>query len=254
MSANSDAGPTANDRPICILIVDDHALVRDGLVSLIDPQPDLLVVGQAGSMHEAIALAQRARPDVVLMDFSLPDGTGDQATRAILAALPKTKIVFLTVHDDDERLFAALAAGASGYLLKSVGSADLLSRLRGVAHGEIAFPPAIVQRVLEVAAHRAALRAPAAPALAELTEREVEVLRLIVQGYTNRQIADTLILSVRTVEYHRANITGKLGLRSRTELVRYAVERGLLDPKVAQRLLDRRDLPYTSGIERGTGC
>jgi DNA-binding NarL/FixJ family response regulator len=240
--------------PIGILVVDDHALVRDGLVSLIDPQPDLLVVGQAGSMREAVALAQRLCPDVVLMDFSLPDGSGDQATRAILAALPRTKIVFLTVHDDDDRLFAALAAGAAGYLLKSVGSAELLSRLRGVVRGEMAFSSTIVQRVLEIVAHRPALPSLATPALAELTEREVGILRLVVQGYTNRQIADVLALSVRTVEYHRANVTGKLGLRSRTELVRYAVEHGLFDEKTAQRLLDRRDLPYTSGIERGASC
>jgi DNA-binding NarL/FixJ family response regulator len=154
MSANADAGPAANDRPICILIVDDHALVREGLVSLIDPQPDLLVVGQVGSVREAVALAQRVRPDVILMDFALPDGSGDQATRAIMTALPKTKIVFLTVHDDDDHLFAALAAGASGYLLKSVRSTDLLDRLRGVAHGEFTFSPTTGQRILAELARR----------------------------------------------------------------------------------------------------
>jgi DNA-binding NarL/FixJ family response regulator len=160
----------------------------------------------------------------------------------------------LTVHDDDERLFAALAAGAAGYLLKSVRSADLLSHLRGVVYGEMAFSSTIARRVLEAAARRAPPRTPVAPALGELTEREVEIVRLIVQGHTNRQIADALALSVRTVEYHRANVTAKLSLRSRTDLIRYAVERGLLDPAVAHRLLDRGDPPHTSGMERGASC
>jgi two-component system, NarL family, response regulator NreC len=236
--------------PIRIVVVDDHMLVREGLVSLLDPQPDLQVVGQAGSVREAITVAQDLRPDVVLMDFTLPDGTGEEATRAILATLPATKIVFLTVHDDDERLFAAIAAGATGYLLKSVRSADLLSRLRGVVRGEVAFSPTVAQRILEVVAHRAPLRPAAAPVLAELTEREVEVLRLIVQGHTNRQIADALTLSVRTVEYHRANLTSKLGLHSRADLVRYATVHGLLDPATEHGLLESPDLTPMPGTER----
>jgi DNA-binding NarL/FixJ family response regulator len=154
MSANPDAVPPASGHPIRIVVVDDHMLVREGLVSLLDPQPDLQVVGQAGSVREAITVAQDLRPDVVLMDFTLPDGTGEEATRAILATLPATKIVFLTVHDDDERLFAAIAAGATGYLLKSMRSADLLSRLRDVARGEVAFSPATTQRILAEVARR----------------------------------------------------------------------------------------------------
>lgn len=213
--------------PIRILVVDDHVLVREGLVSLIAPQPDLEVVGQAGSMREALTLARSLQPDVVLMDFTLPDGTGDEATRIILAALPTVKIVFLTVHDDDERLLAAIRAGAVGYLHKSVRSADLLSRLRGVVRGDVALSPAVGRRILQKLSGMAAVRAEV-PEPQELTKREVEILRLIVQGHTNRQIADALQLSVRTVEYHRANITGKLGLHSRADLVRYASERGLL--------------------------
>jgi DNA-binding NarL/FixJ family response regulator len=184
------------------------------------------------------------------MDFTLPDGTGEEATRTILAALPATKIVFLTVHDDDERLFAAIAAGASGYLLKSVRSADLLSRLRGVVRGEVAFSPSVAQRILEVVARQSQWRQAATPVLTELTEREIEVLRLIVQGHTNRQIADTLKLSVRTVEYHRANMTSKLGLHSRADLVRYAAAHGLLDPATEQGLLEPPDLTLTPGTER----
>jgi two-component system response regulator NreC len=154
MSANHDAVPAAGSSQIGVLVVDDHVLVREGLISLIASQPDLRVVGQAGSVREAIATAQRVCPTVILMDFTLPDGTGDEATRALLAILPEAKVLFLTVHDDDERLFAAIASGASGYLVKSVRAAELLARLRDVAQGEVAFSPAITQRILDAVARR----------------------------------------------------------------------------------------------------
>lgn len=218
--------------PIRVLLVDDHVLVREGLVGLIDSQPDFRVVGEAGSIREAVPMVRRLQPDLILMDFSLPDGTGDEATRIILSMLPETKIVFLTVHDEDERIFAALSAGAMGYLLKSVRSADLVSRLRGVVQGDVALSPTIGRRVLEQFV-RLPTKATVEPMpIGELTERENEILRLIVQGHTNRQIADALNLSVRTVEYHRANLTSKLGLHSRADLVRFAAEYGLLSDKV----------------------
>jgi two-component system response regulator NreC len=229
-AGGSDALDDPHMRPMRILLVDDHALVREGLVSLIAPQPDMQVVGQAGSLREALALAARLRPDLVLMDFTLPDGTGADATRAILATLPGIKIVFLTVHDDDERLFAAIAAGAVGYLLKSVRAADLLDLLRGVMRGEVALSPAIGQRILDEVARRPVAPVTVTPAAEELTKREEEIVRLIVQGHTNRQIADALHLSVRTVEYRRASVMSKLGLNSRAELVRYAAKHGLLAP------------------------
>lgn len=223
--------PEATADPIRIVVVDDHALVREGLVNLIDSQPDMQVVGEAGSVRDAIAVAQRLRPDLILMDFTLPDGKGDEAARVILSSLPSTKIIFLTVHDDDERLFAAISAGATGYLLKSVRSADLIGRLRGVIHGDVALSPSIGQRILERFARQAAPPQPSPSAREELTEREQVILRLLVQGYTNRQVADALSLSVRTVEYHRANLMGKLNLHTRADLVRYAAEQGLLDTK-----------------------
>lgn len=215
--------------PTRLLIVDDHALVRDGLANLIGAQSDMEVVGQAGSMREAIAQARSLHPDVILMDFTLPDGTGDEATRVILSALPETKIVFLTVHDDDERLFAAISAGAMGYLLKSVRSTDLLSRLRDVVRGDVALSPTIARRILEKLSRQQKPQRLEPVTIGELTEREVEILRLIVNGHTNRQIADALSLSVRTIEYHRSNLMGKLGLHTRADLVRYAAEHGLLD-------------------------
>lgn len=222
------------DEHFTLLVVDDHDLVREGLISLISSQPDMHVVGEAGSVRDAIALANSLRPDMILMDYSLPDGKGDEATRLILASLPETKIVFLTVHDDDERLFAALAAGARGYVLKNVRSSDLLHRLRGVMQGDVALSPTIGRRLLEQLSHKppAPVQEPTPPG--ELTERELEILRLLVRGYTNRQIADALMLSIRTVEYHRANLTGKLGLQSRVDLVRYAAEHGLLDANDGQ--------------------
>jgi two-component system, NarL family, response regulator NreC len=233
---------TTLSSPVRILLVDDHALVREGLISLINPQPDLQVVGEAGSVREAITMAHSLRPDVILMDFTLPDGKGDEATRVILSALPEIKIIFLTVHDDDERLFAAISAGATGYLLKSVRSADLLNRLRGVIRGDVALSPSIGRRILEQLSHQPKRRSTEPGVGDELTEREIEVLRFIVQGHTNRQIADRLNLSVRTVEYHRANLTSKLGLHSRADLVRYAAEHGLLDIQDAPaKTTERRD-------------
>jgi two-component system response regulator NreC len=233
-AANEAGGALAPAEPeppaVRILIVDDHALVGEGLVSLIDPLPDMRVVGQAGSVREAIHLAEQLRPDLILMDFTLPDGTGDEAARAIRARLPNVRIVFLTVHDDDDRLHAAIAAGASGYLLKSVRSADLVHRLRAVVRGDVALSPLIARRLFESYAPPPAgrPRAPTSSALDALTGREVEVLRRLAQGHTNREIAAALNLSIRTVEYHRANVMSKLGLRSRADLVRHAAERGLL--------------------------
>lgn len=236
------AAPVAT--PTRILLVDDHALVREGLVNLLDPQLDLQVVGQASSMQEAVTLARTLHPDLILMDFTLPDGTGDEATRLILATQPETKIVFLTVHDEDERLFAALSAGATGYMLKSIRSADLLNKLRSVVNGDVALSPTIGRRVLDGFVRRAA-PAPEPVLIDDLTEREIEILRQIVHGFTNRQIADALNLSVRTVEYHRANLTSKLGLHSRADLVRYATEHGLLESRDAgpRPPPDRREKP-----------
>jgi DNA-binding NarL/FixJ family response regulator len=203
-----------------VMVVDDHMLVREGLISLIGPQPDLQVVGEAGSVREAIALARELRPDVVLMDVGLPDGTGQEATRAILAEWPETKIIFLTVHDDDENLFASLSAGAVGYMSKNVHSLELLERLRSVARGDVAMSPTTMRHVFDVFTRLSLSNRPTAPA-ADLTERELEILRELGRGVSNRAIAEQFLISENTVKNHVHNILAKLHLHSRLDVADY---------------------------------
>jgi two-component system NarL family response regulator len=216
--------------PTRILLVDDHVLFRDGIVSLIDPQPDMTVVGQAGSIREATVLARKLRPDLILMDISLPDGTGIEATQAILAELPATKIVCLTVHEDDENLFAAIRAGATGYLLKNVRAAELLKRLRGAARGEAAISPAIARRILDEFSRLPTPRdiSPAHPS--DLTAREVQIVQQLTRGASNREIARQLVISENTVKNHVRNVLSKLHLRSRREIASYARNHGMASP------------------------
>ena len=203
-----------------LMVVDDHILVREGLISLINPQPDLQVVGEAGTVHDAIALARELRPDLVLMDVGLPDGTGQEAARAILSDRSETKIVFLTVHDDDENLFAGLRVGAVGYMSKNVHSVELLDRLRCVVRGELAISPTTLRHVFDVFAELSPESSGDTPA-ADLTEREVEILRELARGASNRAIADQLTISENTVKNHVHNILTKLHLRSRLDAAEY---------------------------------
>lgn len=217
---------------IRLLLVDDHVLFREGLVSLIAPQPDMDVAGQAGSVQEAVTLARQLHPDIVLMDQTLPDGDGVEATQAILAESSATKIVFLTVHEDDEVLFAAIRAGAVGFLFKNTRAAELLARLRAVARGEAGISPTIARRILEEFSRTPAGHQ-AGPILSnELTAREVEIVRAIAQGASNRDIARQLFISENTVKNHVRNVLSKLRLRSRRDVADYARAHGLapLDP------------------------
>ena len=206
---------------IHILLVDDHALVREGLVGLIEPQPDMKVVGEAGTVREAIALARQLRPDLILLDISLPDGTGQDVAHAVLAEHSTAKIVFLTVHDEDDLLLTAISSGAVGYLLKSVHAVDLLARLRAAARGDVAISPDIARRLLDVLA-RLPARQPAEAVIGGLTEREIEVLNELAHGSSNREIAQKLIISEYTVKNHIHNILQKLRLRSREDAAEYA--------------------------------
>lgn len=223
--------PPTGTFTVRLLLVDDHMLFREGLISLIAPQPDLQVVGQAGSVQEAINAARSLRPNVILMDFSLPDGTGLDATQAILAELPDTKIVFLTVREDDSALFAAIRAGAVGFLFKNTRSADLLKSLRAVARGEAGISPSIALRILDEFSKTSTLSLPSdGPDVGELTAREIEIVRELAQGASNRDIANRLVISENTVKNHVRNVLAKLHLRNRREVVEYAQRHRLIPP------------------------
>jgi two-component system NarL family response regulator len=206
-----------------VLLVDDHVLFRQGLVSLLDAQPDFSVAGQAGSVAEAVSMTRTLKPDLVLMDFSLPDGTGLDATQAIMATEPDTKIIFLTVHEEDDRLFAAIRSGAKGYLLKNVAISKLLALLRGTQNGEAALTAQMTTRLLDEFARLEPARENISPETpSELTTREMEVLKELVTGASNRQIADKLVIAENTVKNHMRNILTKLNLRNRREAANFA--------------------------------
>lgn len=210
--------------PIRILLVDDHHLFREGLVSLLDAQPDVKVVGQAGTIQDAIALARAVLPHLVLMDMNLPDGTGVEATYAILAQAPETRIVVLTVNEDEDRLFEAIRAGAVGYLSKNVRSVELIETIRGVMQGEAGISGTTARRILNAFVH---LSPPHPDEAATLTTREVEVLRELANGASNQEIARRLVISENTVKNHVRNVLVKLHFHSRHEAADYARRRGL---------------------------
>jgi two-component system response regulator NreC len=210
-----------------ILVVDDHVLFRDGLSSLFKAQPDFSVLGEAGSVKDAIEKARLLKPDLILMDFSLPDGTGLDATNAILAENPSIKIVFITMHEDDERLFAAIRSGAKGYLLKNIPVSKLLAALRGVETGEAPISRVMTSRILEAFANSSAPNPAQKNELDLLTDREQEVLTELVRGFSNREIADHLFISENTVKNHIHNILEKLRLENRRDVMRYAQRLGI---------------------------
>lgn len=210
-----------------VLIVDDHILFREGLVGLLRGQPDMEVVGECGSVDEAIELARAERPEVILMDFSLPDGSGLDATRTILSEMPQTAIIFLTVHDDDEQMIAAMRAGAKGYLLKNLSVSKLLASLRALERGEAAISRAMMARVLEAFAHSTPSNGTPSP-LIGLTSREMEVLQELADGITNQEIAARLYISENTVKNHIHNILEKLNLTNRREAISFARQNGLI--------------------------
>lgn len=199
-----------------------------GLKMLIGAAPDLEVVGEAADGEEAVALAQRLEPDVVLMDISMPRMDGIKATKAIKRAVPQARVLMLTMHEDDEYLFRTIQAGGSGYVLKKAADDEVLDAIRHVAGGGAFLRPAVTTRLVQDYLERVGT-GEESDSYNKLTEREREILGLIANGHTNAQIAQLLVISVRTVESHRANIMEKLGLQNRAELVKYALRKGLLD-------------------------
>jgi DNA-binding NarL/FixJ family response regulator len=212
--------------PIRLLVADDHGLLRAGLVALLNAETGMTVVGEAEDEHTAVSLTVEKKPDVVLMDISMPDSGGIQATHRIRQLVPEAKILILTVHEDKGLMQEAIRAGAMGYILKRAIKSELVNAIHAVLRDEIYLHPAMA-RLLFL---DGPVPQPQSTGLIaeELTYREMEVLRLIARGYTNSQTAEKLHISVRTVEYHRGNLTAKLNLRSRSELMRYAEEKGLV--------------------------
>lgn len=200
-----------------ILLVEDHILFQESLGRLLDAQSDMKVVGGATSVQEAIAKARQFKPDVILMDFTLPDGTGVDATGAILAELPATRIIFLTIHEEDQNIFEAVRHGAVGYLPKNITSSRLLSYLRGLEKGEVAIQPEFTARILKEFANMP-VRESTEEDISRLTPRQREILRELKTGATNRQIAARLVISEQTVKNHVSRVLKKLNLKSRHEL------------------------------------
>jgi DNA-binding NarL/FixJ family response regulator len=206
-----------------VLIADDHGIVRSGVKLLLDRQPDIEVVAEAEDGVEAVQMAIKHRPDVAVLDVSMPRMTGIQATHEIKQQSPDTQVLILSMHDDERYLFEALRAGAAGYVVKRAADQDLVDAVRAAGRGEPFLTATAQQKLI-----RDFLDRDEHPE--ELTPREQEVVKLIAEAHTNREIAEILHLSEKTVENHRSNAMKKLGMRDRVELVRYAIRKGLIEP------------------------
>lgn len=215
--------------PIRILLADDHALIRSGLAALLGSQPEFQVVGEAADGFEAVRQAQLLQPDIVLMDIGMPGLSGVDAAREIRRRLPATRVLALTQHDEEGYLRRMLKAGASGYVVKKAVDAELFTALRTVARGELYLHPAMTRLLVEEVVHGPA--AGGGERGEQLSDREREVLRLLAMGYTNREVAQALSVSIKTAETYKARISDKTGLQRRSDLVRHARSLGLLhDP------------------------
>lgn len=212
--------------PIRLLLADDHEMVRAGLRTLLARHPEVEVVGEAGSGEEAVALAMQLRPDVVLMDITMPDMDGVEATRRIKAAAPEVNVLALTIHEEEAYFFEMLNAGASGYVPKRASPDDLLTAVEVAARGDVFLHPTMAGLLVRdyLRREQGGVEEPSE----RLTPRQREVLILIAEGLSNREIGEQLGISVKTVERHRENIMKRLNLHSRTELVKYAIRKGLI--------------------------
>lgn len=214
---------------IRVLIVDDHAVVRSGLMNLLHHKNGMEVVGEAADGDEAIAKAAELRPDVVLMDLSMPHGKdGLTATGELKKLLPDTSVLILTMHDDEEYLFRAIHAGASGYFLKSAPYEELISAIQQIATGNAYLSPSATKRLMGDYLEKIK-RGDTGGTYESLSDREKEILAKVAQGYSNKEIAEQLVISVKTVESHKSNLMEKLDLKTRPDLVKFAMKKGLLN-------------------------
>lgn len=213
--------------PIRILLAEDHGIVRDGLRMLLQSQPDLAVVAEASNGREAVARAKETQPDVAILDISMPELSGLEATRLIKTESPETRVLILTMHESDEYFFRALEAGASGYVLKKAATQDLIAATRAVARGEAFLYPSVAKKLISDYLQRVQSGSEQT-GYSSLSEREREILLLIAEGSSNQQIADRLSVTTSTVQTHRAHILEKLGLQTTADLIKYAVQHGLV--------------------------
>jgi len=224
----NDVPPTTKGK-IRVLLADDHAIVREGVKMILTAEPDIEVVGEAEDGRQAVELAKKLRPDVAVLDISMPGINGIEATRQIKAALPDIHTLALTMHSDDTYVFQLLKAGASGYVLKRAAATDLVQAIRAARRGEAFLYPSVAKAV--VADYLKRLKTGEGRETYDgLTDREKEILTLVADGATNQEIAQKLYISVKTVQTHRAHIMEKLNLHDRTKLVRYAIRKGLIEP------------------------
>jgi DNA-binding NarL/FixJ family response regulator len=213
---------------IRILLADDHALVRAGVRRILDAEPDLTVVAEAADGAEAVELARTTTPDLAVLDISMPRMTGLQAAREISRRAPSVHTLMLSMHDNEQYFFSALKAGACGYVLKSAADEDLVAACRAATRGESFLYAGVAGTLVRDFLDR--MRRGERMPRAVLTAREEEVVKLIAEGHSSKEIAATLVISYKTVERHRANVLAKLGMRDRTELTRYAIRAGLIEP------------------------
>jgi DNA-binding NarL/FixJ family response regulator len=215
---------TRGSEPMRVVIADDHGIVRSGVRMLLERQSDIQVIGEASDGAEARDMVIREKPDLAILDVKMPKLTGLQATREIREQVPEVSVLILSMYDDDRYLFEALKAGASGYVLKTQADADLMAAVRAVEKGEPFLTPAAQRALIKDVLGEGAERSD------DLTPREQEVVKLVAEAHTNKEIAGILHLSEKTVENHRSNAMRKLGMRDRVELVRYAIRKGLIEP------------------------
>jgi len=234
MTALGSPFPQPPGRKIRVLIADDHALVRSGLRSILDTEPEIEVVGEAGDGHEALAVAQELLPDVILMDIKMGDWDGVTATRRVRNSVPSSRVIVLTNYDEDDLVFSSIRAGASGYLLKEVTATQLTNSIRTVADGFSLIYPSVARRVLDEFGQLRSNAPSETDVYSDLTPREREVLRLVASGRANKEIGAQLGISERTVKTHISNIFSKLELTDRTQAALFVHKRGVLEKDSAR--------------------